>query len=190
MTITTVKAMVPPRFVIGIAGPAGSGKGVFARMLAVFLDDSAIVPFAAPLKEMARALGWDGQKDAKGRRLLQLLGTEVGRQCIAEDIWVYRWVRAVSGKTRAVIADDCRFENEANAIHGLGGVVVCLTGRGYADTPTHASEAGLPADCIDVRIENTGSLDQLFTKARLFATELIGNELVAAEMAEMEASSQ
>jgi len=47
---------------IGIAGRAGSGKSTFAKMLAEHLDSFAILPFARPLKDIARQMGWNGEE--------------------------------------------------------------------------------------------------------------------------------
>ena len=76
-----------PRLLFGIHGPAGSGKTTMAKGLIGALlnhDDAThtILPFAKPVKDVARNMGWNGEKDEKGRRLLQLLGTECGRECI------------------------------------------------------------------------------------------------------------
>ena len=48
----------------------------------------AIISLAAPIKELAEEyFSWDGKKDKKGRRLLQVLGTEAGRE-YNENLWV------------------------------------------------------------------------------------------------------
>ena len=82
--------------IIGIAGAAGAGKSTVAKTIVdVFGQTHAkILPFAAPLKKFAIDLGWNGKKDKRGRRLLQLLGADCGRDCIDKDIWVKHWRNA------------------------------------------------------------------------------------------------
>lgn len=79
----------------------------------------AWLPFAGPLKEVAYFMGWNGQKDEKGRKLLQLLGTECGRRCIDENIWVNKWqAKALdfSQTDVVLVADDLRFQNELECV--------------------------------------------------------------------------
>lgn len=128
--------------VIGFAGRAEVGKTTIANALATNLRQRglsvSVAPFAAPVKRIAREMGWDGAKDAKGRRLLQLLGTECGRECIGPDVWVDLWRRENIGGPKLLdaifgqecnrqhdvyIIDDVRFANEAAMIRELDGPV-------------------------------------------------------------------
>lgn len=58
----------------------------------------------------------------KNRRLLQSIGTEVGRHTINEDVWVYRTKRLLDRRYESSdpldfgISDDLRFDNEAMAV--------------------------------------------------------------------------
>ena len=116
--------------VIGFAGRAEVGKTTIANALATNLRQRglsvSVAPFAAPVKRIAKEMGWDEQKDAKGRRLLQLLGTECGRECIGPDVWVDLWRRAcieLPTDYDVYIIDDVRFLNEAAMIRELDGPV-------------------------------------------------------------------
>lgn len=161
--------------IVGFIGKAGSGKSTCASQLVRVLQGHgysvAVLPFAAPLKRIAREMGWDGVKDDKGRRLLQLLGTECGRECIDVNIWVDLWVKAVNGLegvVDVVIADDVRFENEAQAIHSLGGKVIRVTGNhspeiGLTETAKiHASENLLPEAVADDTFDNDSTVEQAY----------------------------
>ena len=126
------------------------------------------------------------------REALQTLGTEYGRR-LDPDVWVrylLRVVRALQSPTRkvtyrcykglarhwrrmlavAVVAPDVRFVNEAYAIRAAGGriwqVVRPACGDVVGGLPGHASEVGLPADLVDVVIENTGTLADLRERVR------------------------
>lgn len=178
------------RVFIGITGRAGAGKTTFANFLRDALaetevrDRCGIVPFAAPVKEIATKMGWDGKKDEKGRRLLQLIGTECGRECIGQDVWVKAWfgrVRAGASTLELVtIADDVRFENEAWAIRSLGGLIVRIDrperpplSKRLASwfRPTHRSErGGIVADAV---VLNDFDLSALNVRASLLVPFLV-----------------
>lgn len=115
--------------IIGITGRSGAGKTTTAQALAEKLKPAVVLPFAKPLKELATSyFGWDGKKDARGRKLLQTLGTDVGRAWDPE-FWVSKWQVAMLSLLDAgcsVIADDLRFANEAAVVHLYGGKVVRL----------------------------------------------------------------
>lgn len=107
--------------IILISGKAENGKTTFANILSDLLlnrgNKVVITRYAYYLKDLAtRYCGWNGEKDEKGRRLLQQLGTDVirlklnkpnfhvGRIC--EDIEI------CEEYVDYVIIDDTRFENE------------------------------------------------------------------------------
>jgi hypothetical protein len=166
------------RFVIGITGNMGVGKTTLANEIAGRLN-GYVLPFAAPVKSIAKSMGWNGEKDERGRRLLQLIGTECGRECIGEDVWVRRWLASLvedSESPSAVIADDVRFENEADAIRARGGLIVRVTRPGF-DGDGHASET----QRVDAHMEiaNDGTVERLKAQwARVFlaATAIIVGE--------------
>lgn len=159
--------------IIGLAGKAGAGKTTFAKMLmAESKRPCKIVPYAYALKKIAFDLGWDGKKDAKGRRLLQLLGTDICRECIDDNYWIKKWLEQVENlpKDTHVIADDVRFINEVECIVKHSGIVFNILGRQYNDVDSsHASEkgiVGLPA------IWNKTTLELLQEKAKTLVREL------------------
>lgn len=104
-----------------ISGKAGAGKTtisdyLFHELINKFPDLSIeYQPLAKPVKEIAyNSFGWDGKKDEKGRRLLQVIGTEAGR-AYDEDIWVKYLENYITGNLfipNIVLVDDCRFPNE------------------------------------------------------------------------------
>jgi hypothetical protein len=155
-------------YVVAIAGPLGSGKSTLGRLISSHYPTCKILPFAYPLKKAAVDLGWDGKKDAKGRRLLQLLGTEIGRECIDENIWVNKWEgQRSSAKGEAVdivIADDMRFLNEVNHVLYLRGITIKIFGRDAYESEIqkdHASELGLDDKYFDFIWDNSGTLEDM-----------------------------
>lgn len=94
------------------------------------------------------------------RQFMQWLGTEFGRNLIGPDVWIEAWRRRVFEARNAallegdaaviarsiyglrVVADDCRFDNEAAAIRSMGGAVIRIErpGAGSSSGAGHASE--------------------------------------------------
>lgn len=162
--------------IIGLCGIAGSGKSTVADILAR-KHGFVRKPFAYPLKSMIAALGFDrsvldgpaaGKElplDVFGGRTLreamQTLGTEWGRAQFGEDFWIRMLARGLDGLS-AVVADDVRFENEAQAIHDRGGIVVRLVrdGAGSSVGSSHVSEQ-LDHIKTDFEIHNDLSIDAL-----------------------------
>ena len=163
---------------IGLYSPApGSGKSTLAAAMAG--HGWRVVKFAAPLKAMVAALlreAGEGddviaralEGDLKSQPLealagrtprytMQTLGTEWGRGAMASDIWV-RLAIMRANRLRAagvaVIVDDMRFENEAQAIRDAGGKLVRITRPDAAQLAGHASEGGLDDWRFDMEVAN------------------------------------
>ena len=149
--------------VIGIAGPMGSGKTTMGQIIAkMFHGPVHHLPFSTPLKQMAYSMGWNGKKDAKGRRLLQLLGTDCGRNCIDYDIWIKKWIDQIKwceNQNRLIVVDDVRFFNEVQTIARYQGFLIKMTGRGeYSE---HGSEQELHDMHFHLRPKNDSTIDLL-----------------------------
>ena len=60
-----------------ISGKAESGKSTLAKYLTTEIANanyaSYCIPFAGAVKKIAKEMGWDGNKDEKGRNLLQFI---------------------------------------------------------------------------------------------------------------------
>jgi len=130
------------------------------------------------------------------RLLLQLLGTDCGRQVLHPQIWVNAMFANYKGEEEIGLYDggdldgeeayrvpksswiitDCRFENEAEAVKSRGGIVIrverpcknCPNKECSCDkAPEHASETGLDSyKGFDHIIINNGSIDDLVEKIR------------------------
>jgi hypothetical protein len=115
---------------LGICGADRSGKTTLMQAVNSELTRSGHgalhAPFAGPVKRIAYEMGWDGKKDRKGRRLIRLIGTECGRQCVGWDCWVKLWSEWLSHQTGVVLVDDVRFQNEVEWIWHRDGLVVRL----------------------------------------------------------------
>jgi len=106
--------------VVLLSGKAGAGKTYISNILQSKFEkmglNSIRSAFAIGIKEIAtRYIGWDGIKDEKGRKLLQTLGTEVGR-VYDPDCWIKYMLSKLENSSRypydVIIVDDWRFPNE------------------------------------------------------------------------------
>lgn len=165
-----------PPIVIGLCGLKGSGKDTAAQALEGYEN----VKFAAPIKAMCRAffeyIGMDPETiervidgDMKEtplaclggktcRYFQQVIGTEMGRVLIWDEIWIN------AAKMRCVqfeksVVTDVRFVNEGKAIHDWKGFVIGIN-RASAENSgdLHPSEAEVKNVTCDVRIWNNGSI--------------------------------
>lgn len=106
-----------------ISGRAGEGKTTFATMCRDYLikkgHDATIISFAQAVKDTAKTMNWDGNKDAKGRKLLTVIGG-AGRD-YNESTWANIAVERImewyaKNEEGFVFIDDWRFVNEGNVI--------------------------------------------------------------------------
>lgn len=134
--------------IIGVVGFIGSGKGTAADILvkkhgftklsfADTVKDATAAIFGWPRHllegETAESRAWREEKDEwwsektgkhiTPRNMLQLMGTEVGRDMIDPNIWVYSLERRLELYPNVVIAD-VRFPNEIKFIQSKGGFVI------------------------------------------------------------------
>ena len=152
--------------VIGLCGSIGSGKTAIAMEILFKActggNSAAICSMADPLKKLAvEHFGWDRKKDARGRILLQILGTEAGRE-YNKDLWVDKLDSRVKkySKETIVIVDDVRFDNEVEYIENSGGKVFYID-RGDKIACTHKSENGIDYSKHKITVvDNNGVIDE------------------------------
>ena len=150
---------------------------------------------AREIKRIANEhFGWDGEKDEKGRRLLQVLGTEAGRM-YNENIWVHKaidWFNqncdlanriSIRPATYTVmIADDIRYPNEIEqCTYYFDRVITAWVYGGSrvatlpANTAKHTSENSLHPenDLIDTMLYNTVSIEGLRNAADILVEDVM-----------------
>ena len=88
----------------------------------VLEHDHRLVRYADLLDEV----GYEAAKqNPEVRRLLQVFGTEVGRDILGEDVWVNALNVAWANDNRPdAVVTDVRFHNEAEFIHAHGGILI------------------------------------------------------------------
>lgn len=173
--------------IFGLCGYAGVGKDTAARVLVEEFGYKRVA-FADPMREALEALdplipcpkapprrllrlvdelGWEVVKgDPEVRRLMQQLGTEVGRNIIGQDIWVNLAAREMDDRT---VVTDVRFPNEARLIRGRGGVLVRLDRPGFGPVNEHISDRASANWTYEHHITNDGDVGLLHHKMRELA---------------------
>lgn len=164
--------------IIGLSGYARSGKDTAADRL-VEQHMFTRYSFAAPMKDAMYKLnpivhsdnmgnfrykdlvdlyGLDKSKDSypEIRRLLQVFGTEIGRDMFGTNFWVDLALNSI--KEDRVVISDVRFKNEADAIKSVGGQVWRINRHGVGPVTNHSSEIDLDSYNFDYIIDNDYSL--------------------------------
>lgn len=93
------------------------------------------------------------------RRLLQTMGTNVGREQIDPDVWANTLIRKAGNDD--VVVPDVRFLNEANVIRQAGGKIIRVKRPGFGPLNDHPSETELDLIEPDYLIVNEGSVEML-----------------------------
>lgn len=175
------------RDIIGLIGKKGHGKNALADAIELASKREVVqVAFAGALKEAARIIFRLDDEQLHGRRkeevdprwnktpreILQLLGTEVGRS-IDREVWI-KSVRAqaeaawTQNPGAIVVVTDVRFENEAEFILAMRGLLVrvSMPEKQAGLFEAHASEIEQEGIIVHAKVENDGTLAQLDSAGR------------------------
>jgi hypothetical protein len=98
------------------------------------------------------------------RRLLRMMGTEVGRKMFGEDVWtdiIERKIRDAWAAGKPVVVTGVRYPNELERIRALGGTVAWVKRPGIDLDPAHTSETSLSEEDFDFTVNNDSDLDTL-----------------------------
>jgi hypothetical protein len=201
--------------IIGVVGFLGSGKGTVGDILiqengyyrlsfADAVKDAVSVVFGWPrdllegdtIESRAFRESTDGFWSERfgyavtPRYMLQLMGTEAGRDVFNKDIWIYTLENRMRGKEDVVIPD-VRFPNEIEFIKSKGGKVIrvnrgpepiwynnALSDNKFNGTTmsafypeVHFSEWAWIGQSFDYEIENNGTLTDLKQKVNMILNE-------------------
>lgn len=166
--------------IICISGKARHGKDATASLFYEHLTSDnrkvLIIHQADLLKYLCRQLfQWDGQKDERGRHLLQYVGTDVIR-AQNPDFWVNHIIDVLTffpDHWDYVIIPDCRFPNEIVNLKSAGYPTVHIRVERKdaesdltAEQLQHPSETALSNFPVDCLLYNNGTIDDLSTAVR------------------------
>lgn len=174
---------------IALLGKAGSGKTELAKSIE---DTHVKLSFATPVKELsvelynktAEFLGVDSRANIEQfyskttkpyfRILMQVVGTEIGRQYFGEHVWVDALRPAIEYHIEhgnPIVVDDVRFTNEYTMLSSYGFKMVLINRPNIGDSK-HSSE-NIPSESLEEMkrmgltvIDNDGTLEELVEKFR------------------------
>lgn len=188
--------------IIGLVGEPESGKDSIAdyaiedfgarriafadpiRECALAIDSPAVVQATGDpdqlrilrVSDVVSQLGWrEAKQIPEVRRLLQRIGTEMGRQIIDDNLWINLGLRRLvayhqgsGGELERFVITDVRFQNEADKLFEFAGKVqgqarlIRVTRPGYGPVNDHDSENSYNKIApIGACIHNDGDLDDL-----------------------------
>lgn len=162
--------------IFGFTGVARSGKDTAAAFLQAHIGGYRYA-FADPLRAMLHAgFGidmndpyWQERKEepvpafgVSPRKMMQTLGTEWGRKCVNEDVWLLLAKNQLYMRGPGMILTDVRFENEAAWVRKMNGVVIHVKRDAVPKVAAHESESGVHvAELTDQLLMNDGTLEDL-----------------------------
>lgn len=172
--------------IVCISGKAQHGKDTTASMIRECLEERGekvlVVHYADLLKYICRTFfGWDGNKDEKGRRILQYVGTDVVRKK-DPDYWVNFVVDLLElfdGEWDWVLIPDTRFPNEVDVMKIRFGATHIRVIRPNLVSPLtteqqdHPSEVALDDYFPDCYLVNSGNMDDLRETVNTWIKETI-----------------
>lgn len=169
--------------IIGFSGKAGAGKTTLAHIM---MERYVCIPlsFADPLRKLFATtlselgLGEDpiiSAIEAKDTTCSFLgascrqFNRDVGdllrsyRPTVFTDMLESKIRRSIPLDELAVVVDDVRYNNEAEAIKRMGGVIININRdeKDLRKVSEHSSENGVSEHLIEMHIENNGSMTDL-----------------------------
>lgn len=157
------------REIIGLLGHQGVGKNYIAEKILpeilIKSRNTVVLAFADHLKiECISKLGADfdkvyGEKDYETRKLLQITGTEEGRDKYGKDVWIKtleNWIKVLNSRgVERFIISDVRFANEAEWVKSMGGTVIKISSpqRYQARLMKESSKGGNSGKSLEQRMK-------------------------------------
>lgn len=124
----------------------------------------------------------EAKKNPEVRRLLQVLGTEVGRQLLGENIWVdatKKKIQELAAEGKNVVLTGIRYENEIALERNLAGIEIVTSiwveRPGLEPTSQHSSEGSVAANDFEYVLPNTGTLQDLYKAADALLEEILND---------------
>lgn len=169
-----------------ISAKARHGKDTAADILKEYLESLnqrvLIIHYADLLKFICtKFFGWDGQKDEKGRTILQHIGTDiVGAKNPAYWVdWVVNFLKLFEDEWDFVLIPDCRYPIEFQRVHEEFYSTILRIERPNFDNglsleqKQHTSEVAMDDYTFDEVIKNDGSLEDLKEKVIKYANRYL-----------------
>lgn len=166
--------------IIGFTGKKKAGKDT-ASLILINKHNFISLAFADPLKKGAKELFdlsdeqlhdqtkkeiIDERWNMSPRQILQWLGTDILRNNISDEIFITNMKNKLKNNShKYIIITDVRFDNEAEMIKNLGGIIININRNNIDESKdNHITESGINSKYIDINIDNNGTIDELHNK--------------------------
>lgn len=175
---------------IGITGFKRSGKDTCGAYL-IKNHDYIKYSFAGALKvacseifmfdyeqtEGSKKEDFDSRWNINPRKVFQRFGTEIFRDSLDKffpemkhlknNFWIYRfkiWYQeqVKQNPNVRIVVSDVRFQNEADIIKELGGIIIKVSRKNIKNTDNHISELNILNIKADYNIKNDSSLEDYY----------------------------
>lgn len=189
--------------IVGLTGPAGIGKRRVSDLLyelyefrtfaiadnvrEALLAFDPLLSSDLSLAQLVHRVGWDEAKTHRihgpeVRRLMDALGSDVGRAFFGESCWTELLEEDIAGSggyspKRPIVVDDLHFEDEARWIRRLGGSVWQVSNPKPTQRLVTTTQPPISPDLIDHVIVLTGDskdvvqqIDRILNPAATAAT--------------------
>lgn len=125
-----------------------------------------------PEDKKDKVFSFVGKKTKTPRELLQVIGTDLARNCLDDEIWIKLGKKRLKNvKADNIIITDCRFENERKAIKDMGGNLGLVKREGLSSSSSHISENQFGNDAdYDYIFLNNGTLGAFESEVILWFT--------------------
>lgn len=170
------------QLIIGLHGLARTGKDTAASYLVAqyaLLSYAFAEPLKAAIMQMFNLTAEHIEGALKEellpgigkspRQLMQLLGTDWGRDLVHNQLWLLlaeqnlqHMAAATQEPITGFVLRDVRFENEADWVRSKGGVIVHIHRPGAQQVNRHASESGIAIHDNDFVVHNDADLPYLY----------------------------
>lgn len=114
-------------------------------------------------KGALRATGTITVAEYSPRQAYQWFGTDLMRMHVRESVWIDQ-AESFCRQNPLVVVADVRFNNEANFIHEVGGLVVRVQRNNTQTVSQHVSETALNPSNIDIVVRNDKTIADLGAK--------------------------
>ena len=154
-----------------VNGFPGCGKTTFERAVCSLVEKSAIRSTIDPIKDVAWELGWDGEKDEKGRRFLSELKRITTEYCDYASVKIIKEVDEILEEyPDCVVFIDCREPENIKKLCAWFNAKSVLVRRASVENKewNNYSDSHILDYDYDIIIENNGDLHDLSEKAEEF----------------------
>lgn len=175
--------------IIGLCGLQGSGKDTVADYLVKNLNFTKM-SFADPVKSITSIIfDWDRKllegdtcqsrefrekkdewwsqtlnENITPRKMLQYIGTDLFRHNFNSDIWVKILEKKILNNKSNIVISDCRFPNEIKMLKKNGAIIIRIIREQKNLSNLHESDLALINEKYDIKINNTGTKQELYSK--------------------------